>query len=197
MKVIIIAGFLGSGKTTLLLQMAKLFSQAAERTAVIENELGEIGVDGDYLELEGFKVKQLFGGCVCCTLSSGLVETLENLNRNYRPEIVILEATGVADPGDIVANFRLCRFEIHSVKVITLVDAKRYDMLMKMLTPLLTSQIRAADIVVINKVDLVETKTVELINQEISNINTHGYIHATSLDKRTDLSLIMDQIREC
>jgi G3E family GTPase len=196
MKVIIIAGFLGSGKTTLLLQMAKSFSRAAERTAVIENELGEIGVDGDYLELQGLQVRQLYGGCICCTLSSGLVETLENLNLYYRPDIVILEATGAADPADIVANIRLCRFEIQGVKVITLVDAKRYAILMKMMTPLLTTQIRAADIVVINKVDLVDTETVGLINREIGNINTHGYINATSLDKRTDLNLIMDRI-EC
>jgi G3E family GTPase len=198
MKVIIIAGFLGSGKTTLLLQMAKSFSAASKKTAVIENELGEFGVDGDYLELEGLQVKQLLGGCICCTLSSGLVETLENLNRNYSSDIIILEATGAANPGDIVANLGLCRIPIHSIKVITLVDAKRYEMLMKMMTPLLTSQILTADIVIISKIDSVETKIVEHIIHDISIINNYGYIHAASLEKgkMTDLNLIMERV-EC
>jgi G3E family GTPase len=196
MKVIIIAGFLGSGKTTLLLQMARSLSSTSKRTAIIENELGEVGVDGDYLELEGFKVRQLFGGCICCTLSSGLVETLENLNKHHHSDTVILEATGIANPGDIVTNLGLCRSPIHSIKVITLVDAKRYEMLMKMMTPLLTSQIRAADIVVINKMDAVGSEIVELITRDIISINTHGYIHAASLENGTNLNLIMDHI-EC
>jgi G3E family GTPase len=176
--------------------MARSLSSTSKRTAIIENELGEVGVDGDYLELEGFKVRQLFGGCICCTLSLGLVETLENLNRNYFADTVILEATGIADPGDIVSNLSLCPFEINSIKVITLVDAKRYEMLIRMMTPLLTSQISAADIVVINKIDSVGTNIAENIIRDISSINTHGYIHAASLENGTSLNLIMDRI-EC
>jgi G3E family GTPase len=196
MKVIIIAGFLGSGKTTLLLQMAKLFLSASKKTAIIENELGEIGVDGDYLELEGLKVKQLLGGCICCTLSSGLVETIESLNRNYNPETVILEATGAADPKDIAISLGLCRFKMQGIKVITVVDARRYEMLMKMMTPLLSSQIKAADVIVINKTDSVESETVNHIIQETGGINNHGYIITASLEKGPDLKMIMDRI-EC
>ncbi len=193
---IIIAGFLGSGKTTLLLQMAKMFSTALKRTAIIENEFGEIGVDGDYLELEGLKVRQLLGGCICCTLSSGLVETLESLNLNYNPDTVILEATGAADPKDITGSLRLCRFAIQCIKIITLVDARRYEMLMKMMTPLLSSQIKAADVIVINKTDSVESETVDNIIQDIGGINSHGCIVATSLEKGTDLKMITDRA-EC
>lgn len=196
MKVIIIAGFLGSGKTTLLLQMAKLFSSASRKTAIIENELGEVGVDGDYLELEGLMVRQLLGGCICCTLSSGLVETIESLNLNFNPETIMLEATGAADPGDIVSSLGLCRFAIQCIKVITLVDARRYEMLMKMMTPLLSSQIKAADVIVINKTDSVESEKVDHIIQDISGMNNHGYIIAASIEKGTDLKTIMDRI-EC
>jgi G3E family GTPase len=196
MKVIIIAGFLGSGKTTLLLQIAKALSKASKKTAIIENELGEIGIDGDYLELEGLQVRQLTGGCICCTLSVGLVETLENINRNFNPDTVILEATGIANPGDIAANLKLCRFAISSINVITIVDAKRYEMLMKMMTPLLSSQISSADVVVVNKIDSVKPQLLEHIIQEISCINPGAHIFAASLEKGMDLNLIMELL-EC
>jgi G3E family GTPase len=196
MKVLILAGFLGSGKTTLLLQIVKALSLTSPRMAVIENELGDFGVDGDYLELEGLQVKQLLGGCICCTLSMGLVETLDSLNRNYQPDIVILEATGAADPGDVAANLKSWGFGIDSVKVITLVDAKRFSMLMEMMTPLLTSQIQSADIVVVNKTDLVDRESVERILGEIGRMNTHGHTHTVSLERGGNLNLIMDQL-EC
>lgn len=76
MELIIISGFLGSGKTTLLLGMARSLVEASIRVAIIENEVGEIGIDGQYLRQEGLEVQELFGGCICCTLSAGLVPTL-------------------------------------------------------------------------------------------------------------------------
>lgn len=196
MKVIIIAGFLGSGKTTLLLQMARSLSSASRGTVIIENELGEVGVDGDYLNCEGLQVRQLFGGCVCCTLSSGLMETLEQLDRQYHPDTVLLEATGAADPGEIAANVSGCRLDIRDIRVITLVDANRYAMLIEMMTPLLTSQIRAADMVVVNKIDLVSPEHAERIVQDIRNLNARGRVCAVSLERETDLSIFMNRI-EC
>jgi G3E family GTPase len=195
MKVLIIAGFLGSGKTTLLLQIARRLSSASQRIVIIENEIGEVGVDGDYLDLEGLQVQELFGGCVCCTLSAGLIEALEKLNRYYHPDIVILEATGAANPGDIVVNVRKCRLEMHGIKVITLVDANRYAMLMEMMTPLLTSQIQAADIVAVNKIDLVKPEMVEQIIQDVGNLNPRAQVNAISLEKRTHLNILMDQLQ--
>ena len=70
MKLLIIAGFLGSGKTTLLLQVAERLAASSLRIAIIENEMGEVGVDGGYLGLEGLHVQELLGGCICCTLAS-------------------------------------------------------------------------------------------------------------------------------
>ncbi len=85
MKLLIIAGFLGSGKTTLLLQVAKHLAAASQRIAIIENEMGEVGVDGEYLTLEGLHVQELLGGCICCTLAAGLVGTLEKVQRLFQP----------------------------------------------------------------------------------------------------------------
>ena len=147
-------------------------------------------MDGDYLRLEGLYVQELFGGCICCTLSTGLIETLAKVEQLYQPDLVILEATGVARPGDIIKNVRKYRSEATEIQVITLVDATRYEMLMKMLVPLITSQIQAAGIVAINKIDQVEQEAVALIILEVSRLNTQANVIAISADKQINMDLI-------
>ena len=85
MKLLIIAGFLGSGRTTLLLEVARRLVAVPQKIAIIENEVGEIGIDGKYLHQKGLQVQELFGGCVCCTLSADLVSTLEKIEKLYQP----------------------------------------------------------------------------------------------------------------
>lgn len=193
MRIIIIAGFLGSGKTTLLLSMARQLSTATQQLAIIENEIGEIGIDGQYLNHEGLQVQELLGGCICCTLSMGLIETLEKLNHLYQPALTIVEATGAAYPEAIVDTVRKCRFAVESVHVITLVDAGRFDMLMKMMTPLLSAQIRDADTVILNKIDQVAPEVIGQIRQDIRELNTPAEIHAVSLENQ-DLNSLMEQL---
>jgi G3E family GTPase len=106
LKLLLISGFLGSGKTTLLLQIARRLAAASQKVAIIENEVGEIGIDGQYLRREGLEVQEMFGGCVCCTLAVDLVTTLRKLEESVQPDRVILEATGVAPPGAKVAPQR-------------------------------------------------------------------------------------------
>ncbi len=171
MKLLIIAGFLGSGKTTMLLQIAKWLSQASQKIAIIENEIGEIGVDGEYLNIEGLQVQELFGGCICCTMSVGLTKTLEKIEQHYKPDLVILEATGIAKPDDIKVNLQKFSPNVNKIKVITLVDAVRWEMLIEMLGPLLTAQIQAADIAAINKIDRLDKKTVSGITKSITQLN--------------------------
>jgi len=193
MKIIIIAGFLGSGKTTLLLSMARQLSTAAQQLAIIENEIGEIGIDGQYLNHEGLQVQELLGGCICCTLSMGLIETLEKLNHLYQPALTLIEATGAAYPDAIVDSVRKCRFAVESTHVITLVDAGRFDMLMKMMTPLLSAQIRDADTVLLNKVDRVAPEQVDRIRQDIRELNAPAEIHAVSLEDQ-NLNGLMEHL---
>ncbi len=193
MKIIIIAGFLGSGKTTLLLSMARQLGTAAQQLAIIENEIGEIGIDGQYLNHEGLQVQELLGGCICCTLSMGLIETLEKLNHLYQPALTLIEATGAAYPEAIVDSVRKCRFAVESTHVITLVDAGRFDMLMKMMTPLLSAQIRDADTVLLNKVDRVAPEQVDRIRQDIRELNAPAEIHAVSLEDQ-NLNGLMEHL---
>jgi G3E family GTPase len=152
-KLLCIAGFLGSGKTTVLLGLARSMTQEGLRLAIVENEIGEVGVDGDYVREHGLPVQELFGGCICCTLQAGLVQTLQALEESYDPDWVIVEPTGLAAPGDIMTTVRESMPQIVSIRVLTLIDAGRWDMLVHVVEPLITAQIEAADVVAVNKID--------------------------------------------
>jgi G3E family GTPase len=192
MKLLIVAGFLGSGKTTLLLQIAKRLISTSQKIAIIENEIGEIGVDGNYLNLEGLYVQELFGGCVCCTLSVGLIDTLEKVEHLYQPDLVILEATGIARPGDIIDNLHSFKSKAVAIQVITIVDATRYEMLMEVLAPLLIAQIQIAQIVAINKIDQMKPKTVDQITQSVIILNPRAKCIAICAEDSTHINKLMD-----
>ena len=195
MKLLIIAGFLGSGKTTVLLEVAKRLAAASQRIAIIENEMGEVGVDGEYLTLEGLHVQELLGGCICCTLAAGLLGTLEKVERLFQPDLVILEATGSARPSDITQNLRDYQANVGAIQIITLVDPSRHEMLMEVMTPLVTAQIQAADIVAVNKIDQVERETVQRTIQSARALNSRASILAISAEDRTQLDTLMADLR--
>ena len=195
MKLLLISGFLGSGKTTLLLQIARRLSAGSLKIAIIENEVGEIGIDGQYLRREGMEVQELFGGCVCCTLSVNLVTTLEKLNRLVQPDTVILEATGVALPGDIVPVVRKHAPMVDETQVLLLVDALRYEMLLEVMTPMVKSQISAADIVAINKIDEVGELRIDFIRKSVQTLNGKARVVALSAEKGINLDALMGELR--
>jgi len=188
MKLLIIAGFLGSGKTTLLLHIAKKLSQASHKVVIIENEMGQVGIDGEYLRLNGLEVQELFGGCICCTLSSSLIETMAKVKNSYAPDIIVLEATGAARPGDITANIKSLQKDEYEINVITIVDAVRFHMLMEMMEPLLAAQIEAGDIIVLNKIDGMDKKTIEQIKEKIFNVSPHVRVKALSCENKRQVN---------
>jgi len=181
----IIGGFLGSGKTTLLLNVVKKMIAQSKKIAVVENEIGEIGIDGNYLKKEGLTVQELFGGCICCTLTAGLIETLQKIETAYHPDLVIIEATGAARPGDIVTTLHddNCPLRFESIKVVTVVDVTRYEMLIQVMEPLLTGQIQRADIVAVNKIDEASIKQIDRIIECIAKLNPSAAIVAMSAEE--------------
>ena len=197
MKLLIIAGFLGSGKTTLLLEVARRLTAASQKIAIIENEVGEIGIDGKYLRQEGLQVQELFGCCICCTLSVDLISTLEKVEQLYQPGLTIIEPTGLASPGDVVTAVRSYAPMVTDIMVLVLLDAARYELLYEMLTPLLTAQIQSADIVAINKIDAVEGANIDLISKNVNQLNPQARVVAISAEKRINLEpLVMELVRE-
>jgi G3E family GTPase len=155
-NILCIAGFLGSGKTTILLEVARALAKDGARLAVIENEIGEVGVDGGYVREQGLPVQELFGGCICCTLQVGLVETLLKVGDAYTPDWVLIEPTGLASPDDILGLVVDNVPDLDMVRVLTIVDAPRWPMLLEVVEPLIVSQLVSADVVAVNKVDGVD-----------------------------------------
>ena len=98
MRIIILGGFLGSGKTSVLLQLARYLvdkekeSSAEFKVAIIENEVGDVGIDDKVLVSEGFSVSNLFAGCACCTLSGELVYSIRNIGKELNPEWLIIDS---------------------------------------------------------------------------------------------------------
>lgn len=103
MKVLILGGFLGSGKTSLLLQLAyymtgHLSGDKKYQVVILENEIGEEGIDDKLLRGNGYQVENLFSGCACCTLSGELLSSVSNIEKQLQPQWLILETTGLAYP---------------------------------------------------------------------------------------------------
>lgn len=176
MKLLIIGGFLGSGKTTLLMALARKWSTDGRRIAIIENEVGEIGIDGAYMRQQGLEVQELFGGCICCTLAASLVPTIEQLQKLHQPDTIILEATGVARPGDIVSNVKGYASTVDQIFVLTIVDAARYEMFSDMMAPLFEAQVKPADILGISKLECSDATNLEDIKKGIQPLNPKASI---------------------
>ncbi len=196
MKILIFAGFLGSGKTTVLLQVARHLMRHSREMVIIENEIGEIGIDGQYLDLHGLKVQELFGGCVCCTLSVGLIETINRICSHGSPDWIVLEATGIARPIDITRHLHRLETKVDSVHVITVVDAGRYEMLMEAMTPLITSQVESADTIIINKTDQATSSKVSQISEDIRHLNAGAAIVTRSVHKNHSLDELLANLME-
>ena len=195
MKIIILSGFLGSGKTTVLLKIAQKLIEQQEKVVVIENEVGDVGIDGSYLENQGLQVQELFGGCICCTLTVGLVEAIEKLQSNYSPDVILIEATGMARPTDLAETIKKYS-QVKNLKIITVVDAERYDLLRNGLAPLFEAQVEPADTILLNKIDRITHTELEKLSAEIKLLNSFADIFSLSLEKTKELANILRRVYE-
>ncbi len=171
MKLIQVAGYLGSGKTTLIITLAKSLSDSGTRVAILVNEIGEIPVDGRVMNNHGLTVKDIGGGCICCQVIGNLTGTLQLLEKEQKPDIVIVEPTGLAVPGSISDTVRLLHIEVGPT--IVLFDTSRQKKLLHYdtLKRLITTQLQDADIIALSKVDLVSDDMVDRAGKAVSRIN--------------------------
>jgi G3E family GTPase len=154
MRLLLFTGFLGSGKTTLILTVAKQAASSGLRICVIVNEVGEVGIDGEVLRIGDLEVREITAGCICCQIGVDLVQTLRELEEHLQPDLVIIEASGIATPAGVLDTLRYYPVEsVTSIETITVVDPTRFEALYEVLTPLIEAQIAGADRVVITKCD--------------------------------------------
>lgn len=179
MKVIILSGFLGTGKTSVLLQVAnhltKTKPKVENRLVIIENEIGDIGIDDRTIaESAGYSIRNLFSGCICCTLTGELLSSLMQLRDEIDPHYVIVEPSGVADAA--VLARKINGYLECLVRVVGIADAARWKLVVEVMEQLLANQISAADIVLLNKADLVDEETLADVEKSIRAYNDHAPI---------------------
>ncbi|RJX35068.1 MAG: cobalamin biosynthesis protein CobW [Desulfarculus sp.] len=167
----LICGFLGAGKTTLLRRI--LAQQPADESlAVLVNEFGKLGIDGELLSGFSSQVRELRAGCICCELRVDFLRTLAEVLTNFQPQRVVVETTGVADPRDLITAVQEVGREhpLALASVVTVVDAEMFPV-RRMFGPFYLNQIKAGDLVLLNKTDLIEPEAVEPAFAALSQIN--------------------------
>ncbi len=168
MHVLVVAGMLGAGKTSTIIQLLGPLSAGGRKVAIIENEIGSVGIDGEVLNKNGLQIKELAGACVCCTLQSGMIDTLKLLQKEVGPDIVVIEPTGIADPEYILVSIDgVVGLDIDSVKVVVVIDGERFLRLKTMFERPLRNQLEMADLVLINKVDAISPQDLRSIEDQI------------------------------
>jgi G3E family GTPase len=178
--VTVLTGFLGSGKTTLLNRI--LSEKHGKRIAVIENEFGEIGVDSELVIGAEEELFETNNGCICCTVRGDLIRILGQLmKRRDRFDYILIETTGMADPGPVAQTFFLddelkSSFQLDAI--VTMVDARHFEQHVEELKEP-AEQVAFADLVLLNKTDLVDAQALERIESRIRGINGTARIHRT------------------
>ncbi|SHJ77932.1 CobW/HypB/UreG, nucleotide-binding domain [Dethiosulfatibacter aminovorans DSM 17477] len=194
MEILLLSGFLGSGKTTVMLELLDEVVKHDIKVAVVENEIGQIGVDGKYLKHCGVEVQELFGGCICCTLTADIVHTLNYIKDNHNPDLTIIEATGAARPADVVDVINSNITGIKDIKTLSIVDGYRYKLLMKMMKPLIGAQLLASDIVAINKIDEIDEEELCFITGDIKRIKPEVKVLCVSAENRVNMVELAKEI---
>ncbi len=172
MKILVVGGFLGSGKTSTIIRLGTEFSKAGQKVAIVVNEIGEIGLDGDVISKYGLDMTELTGGCICCSLKVNMKVTLYHLEKDYHPDIVLIEPTGIAFPQLIKNEVSLMELKNTTIQpLVTLIDGSRFKQLMKEVKNFAMRQIIDAEILGINKIDLVEEIRIPIIEASVQQLN--------------------------
>ncbi len=196
MKLFLIAGFLGSGKTTLLLALARyLADDRGKRVCIIVNEIGEVGIDQQIMADAGLEVWELTAGCICCRLTADLVTTLNEVTARYHPDVVLVEASGVATPPGILDALRYYKGEPFTVvETLVLVDPTRIEALLDVMTPLITGQIAAADRLVITKGDVATPAELAAAQDAVDEYNKRAPVLLISAGDSAALAPLLDVV---
>ena len=182
-KIDIFSGFLGAGKTTLI---KKLIKEAynAEKVVLIENEFGEIGIDGGFLQDAGIEITEMNSGCICCSLVGDFTKALDKVLEDYKPDRVIIEPSGVGKLSDIIKAVQKIGYADASLNCFTAVaDAGKCKMYMKNFGEFYNDQIANASAIVLSHTDVAKESKIEEAVKLIREHNADAVIITTPWDK--------------
>ena len=179
-KLDIISGFLGAGKTTLIQKLIgeKLFE---EQLAIIENEFGEIGIDGSLLKRGGVKIKEINSGCICCTLVGDFEIAIEEIISTYHPDRLIIEPSGVGKLSDVIKACETPHIKelVDINMIITVVDVLKYKTYMKNFGAFFENQIRYAKTIILSRTQKADDQKIALAVADIQRKNSKASIITT------------------
>ncbi|MCR4782170.1 MAG: GTP-binding protein, partial [Lachnospiraceae bacterium] len=183
-KIDIVSGFLGAGKTTLI---KKLVSEAIknEKVVLIENEFGEVGIDGGFLKDAGIEITEMNSGCICCTLVGDFAKNMKDVLDRFSPDRIIIEPSGVGKLSDVMASV-IEMEEKEDVKLnalVTVVNAKKAKKQMKGFGEFFNNQIEFATTVILSRADEADAATIEEVVNVIREKNEKALIVTTSLNE--------------
>ncbi len=179
-KIDVISGFLGAGKTTLI---KKLFESKFhnEKIVLIENEFGEIGIDGSFLKESGVSIKEINSGCICCSLVGDFSKSMKEVVDRFNPDRIIVEPSGVGKLSDIVNAVKKVDLPFEINILATVVDGPKVKVYLKNFGEFFLNQVDSADTIIINKIDKMdEDKLLEVVNL-VKEKNPHAAIITTPI----------------
>ncbi|MBS6646448.1 MAG: GTP-binding protein [Clostridiaceae bacterium] len=190
-KIDIISGFLGAGKTTFI---KKLLEEAiaGEQVVLIENEFGEIGIDGGFLKNSGIEIREMNSGCICCSLVGDFGKSLEEVLVKYKPERVIIEPSGVGKLSDVMKAVRdvAANLDVVLNSAVTIVDAAKCKMYMKNFGEFFNNQIENAGTIVLSRTDVADAKKVQMDVELIREHNPKATIVTTPCSQLSGAQLL-------
>ena len=186
-KIDVISGFLGAGKTTFIKRLVE-GNKDKGKTIIIENEFGEIGIDGGFLKNSGIEIKEMNSGCICCSLAGDFEASLRELLEKYSPNRVIIEPSGVGKLSDVLKAVSDVEKDlpVESNSAVTVVDVKKCKMYMKNFGEFFNNQIQFANTIILSRTDLADDKKIEEAVALIKGVNPDVTIVTTPLDKLSD-----------
>ncbi len=190
-KIDVISGFLGAGKTTLI---KKLLKEALDgsRTVLIENEFGEIGIDGGFLQESGIEIKEMNSGCICCSLVGDFGTSLKEVISTYAPERILIEPSGVGKLSDVLRAVEdvAATLEVKVNSAVAVVDASKAKMYMKNFGEFFLNQIAYAGTIILSRTDKVTPEKLEECVALIRGHNAKATVITTPLEQLSGKSVL-------
>ena len=190
MHIDVINGLLGAGKTTFLLNLLEQ-KASTEKVAVLVNEFGEIGIDGDLLSGQGADVVELPNGCICCTLTADLRTQIKFIAETYHPNRLLIEPTGVATIKNLMNILKSLSLEkyIDDIRVIVVIDASTFQEILGQNRGFVETQLAMAQVIVVNKCDKVDSREINNLKSIIQCVNKTGHVFFTSFGRVSDIDI--------
>ena len=183
-KIDIISGFLGAGKTTLI---KKLLQEAfqEEQVVLIENEFGEIGIDGGFLKEAGIEIREMNSGCICCSLVGDFGTSLKEVIEKYHPDRILIEPSGVGKLSDVIRAVKDVQEETGLVlnSYTTVVDAKKCKMYMRNFGEFFNNQVEYAGAIIMSRTDIVDEEKAMQSMELLRGLNAKAAIITTPIEK--------------